>query len=336
MEISEIFKSKLKKESLFNFILFLVLVFIFLLSLSFGRYKIEILDILKLIFKKEVLDQRVSLVFYHIRLPRVILAVLVGMALASAGSVYQSAFRNSMASPDILGASQGAAFGASLAIILDLSSFFIIAFAFLFSIFSVLIAFFIAKRARGKKVINLILAGMMVSSLFGAGVSYIKLISNPNTQLAEISFWLMGSLSATKKEQVYFAFSIMALSYIPLFLLRWHINVLALDDKEAKIIGVNIRVLRLISLFLATLLIATAVSVSGIISWIGLIIPHFARKMVGNNLEHLFLASSILGAIFLLLVDNISRNLLKTEIPIGILTALVGSPFFLYLFSRKE
>lgn len=324
------------KERIIIYLLLVCLIVLTVISLCFGRYKISIFELSRLILKKENLSKQVPIIFYNIRLPRILLAILVGAALASAGSVYQTAFRNFMASPDILGASSGAAFGASLAIILKLSENYIILCAFTFSVISVFLAFFVSENARGKRLVNLILSGMMVSSLFSAGTSYIKLIANPNTELSEITFWLMGSLSAAKKEQVYFAFIIMSISYLPLYLLRWRINILSFEDSEAKVLGINSKLLRIFSLAFSTLLIATAVSVSGIISWIGLIVPHFARKMVGNNLRFLLPASTVLGSIFLLIVDDISRNLLKTELPIGILTALVGAPFFMYLFTRKD
>lgn len=322
-------------------LLALVLLVLLFCSVLLGRYAIAAGDLFRLLFggsalRESAQGKKAALVLYNIRLPRVLLACLVGAGLSTSGAVYQTAFRNHMASPDILGASAGAAFGASLAIVLGMSARMIVVFAFVSSIGSVLLAFWLSEHAKGKKVLNLILAGMMASSLCTAGTSYMKIIAEPGTQLQEITFWLMGSLSGASRGQLGFAALVLLLSYTPLFLLRWRMNALSMEDSEAHILGVNAGRLRLFSLALATFLVAFCVSVSGIISWVGLIVPHFARKWVGNNMRYLLPASTLLGAIFLLLVDDISRNLLKVEIPIGILTALIGVPFFMYLFVKKE
>jgi iron complex transport system permease protein len=175
----------------------------------------------------------------------------------------------------------------------------------------------------------------MVSSLFSAGTSFIKLVADPNDQLPAITYWLMGSLSGTKKGDVLFVILPMAMGLIPLLLIRWRMNVLTLGDDEAKTMGVNANQIRLIVIICSTLITAASVSVSGMIGWVGLVIPHLSRKLVGNNYKHLIPASMLFGAIFLLLVDNVSRNLLTTEIPLGILTAFIGAPFFIYLITRK-
>lgn len=323
------------------FALWIILISLILMSFALGRYPVSLSDIFKLIlhdFKilPSDIEEKTRIIIYNIRLPRIFLASLVGMALASSGAVYQGVFQNPMASPDILGATSGAAFGASLAILLDLNSLCIIAFAFIFSICSVALAWILSEKAKGRKILNLVLAGMMVSSLLGAGTSYIKLVSDPSRQLQEITFWLMGSLTGANKIQTLFAFIVICLAWVPLYLVRWRINILSLGEEEARVLGMNTTMFRLLCIALSTILIAASVSVSGMISWVGLIIPHFCRKIVGSNFRDLFPASALLGAIFLLLVDNVSRNLLQVEIPIGILTALIGAPFFMYLFTRKE
>ncbi|MDD4312292.1 MAG: iron ABC transporter permease, partial [Eubacteriales bacterium] len=194
----------------------------------------------------------------------------------------------------------------------------------------------IAQRAPGLKVVNLILAGIMVGSLFTAGTSYIKLVADPTNQLPAITYWMMGSLSGSKLAQVAFVIVPMALGMIPLLLIRWQINILTLGDDEARTLGVNTNRLRMVVILCATLITAASVSVSGMIGWVGLVIPHLSRKLVGNNYRYLLPASMITGATFLLIVDNVSRNLLAVEIPIGILTAFVGAPFFIYLIARQE
>ena len=275
-----------------------------------------------------------SLLLQH-RLPRILLACLVGGCLSSAGAAYQGVFQNPMAAPDILGASAGAAFGAALAILLRLSGSWIMVFAFAGSIVTVLLVMFVADRARGKRVLGLILAGIMVSSLISSGTSLIKLVADPEDQLPAITYWLMGSLNGTSPADVWFALVPMALGFLPLYLLRWRINILTLGDEEARTMGVNARRLRATVILSATLVTAAAVSVSGVIGWVGLVVPHLTRRMVGNNYRHLLPAATLFGAIFLLLVDNLSRTLFVTEIPIGILTSFIGAPFFLYLITRE-
>ena len=275
-----------------------------------------------------------ALLLQH-RLPRIVLACMVGGTLACAGAAYQGVFQNPMAAPDILGASSGAAFGAALAILLKLSGTWIMVLAFCGSILTVLLVMIVAGKARGKRVLGLILAGIMVSSLISSGTSLIKLVADPEDQLPAITYWLMGSLNGTAPRDVWFALVPMALGLVPLFLLRWRINLLTLGDDEARTMGVHAKRLRAAVILSATLITAAAVSVSGVIGWVGLVIPHLTRRMVGNNSRHLIPASTLFGAVFLLLVDDLSRNLFATEIPIGILTSFIGAPFFLYLITRE-
>lgn len=330
-------------------LLLAVLAAIFLVSFSLGRYGVPFYRV-PLILIDELLNKisggawrlpvswtpEMRTVVLKIRLPRICLACLVGAALSSAGAAYQGVFQNPMASPDILGASSGAAFGAALAILLGASSAVITLSAFVFGLLTVGLVFLLAQRARGLRVVNLVLAGMMLSSLFSAGTSYIKLVADPSNQLPAITYWLMGSLSGAKNSEPLRAFVPIFLGCGTLFLIRWRINVLALGDEEAHALGVNADALRLIVIVAATLVTAASISVSGMIGWIGLVVPHLMRKLFGGNYRELLPASMLGGAVFLLLTDNISRNLLETGIPIGILTALVGAPFFLYLMMRKE
>ena len=176
----------------------------------------------------------------------------------------------------------------------------------------------------------------MVSSLFSAGTSYIKLVADPNNQLPAITYWLMGSLSGSTLKSLRFAFIPMALGLIPLLFIRWKLNLLTLGDEEARTMGVQASRLRLVVVLCSTLVTAASVSVSGMIGWVGLVVPHLCRKMVGNDYRRLLPCSMLLGASFMLVVDDVSRNLLAVEIPIGILTAFIGAPFFLYLITRKE
>ena len=308
-------------------------------SVTLGRYPINLKEMGGIIASQFVeIEQfwsntQASLLLNH-RMPRIILACLVGCCLAAAGASYQGVFQNPMAAPDILGASSGAAFGAALAILLDLGGTFIMLFAFAGSLGTVAMVMFVGSRARGKRVLGLILAGIMIGSLISSGTSMIKLVADPEDQLPAITYWLMGSLNGTSPADVWFVLIPMTVGLIPLFLLRWRVNILTFGDEEARTMGVNPKGLRAAVIFCATLVTAAAVSVSGVIGWVGLVIPHLTRRMVGNNYRHLMPASMLFGAIFLLLVDNVSRNLFATEIPLGILTSFIGAPFFIYLITR--
>lgn len=310
-----------------------------MVSFSLGRYPISVRELLGILGSKifpiePFWTSRMETVLLNVRMPRILLACMVGCCLSAAGASYQGIFQNPMASPDILGASAGAAFGAALAILLEGSQRMIMASAFLFSMLTVALVWLVSQRAKGKKILGLILSGIMVSSLFQAGTSFIKLVADPNNQLPAITYWLMGSLAGARLSDVTFALVPMIIGLAPLLLLRWRINILTLGDEEARTMGVNVAAIRLIVISCATLVTASAVSVSGTIGWVGLVIPHLSRRLVGNNYRHLMSTSMLFGALFLLIVDNVSRNLLATEIPIGILTAFIGAPFFLYLIIK--
>jgi len=322
-------------------LLMFLLIIVFISSFCFGRYNVNLNQLLRILVSRLMpIDQtwtsEMEAVVINIRLPRIILACLVGCCLSVAGVSYQGVFQNPMASPDILGASSGAAFGAALAILFGASNKMITVSAFIFSLITVVIVYFIGQRAPGKRVINLVLAGVMISSLFSAGTAFIKLVADPTNQLPAITYWLMGSLSGAKSSEIGFVIIPMAIGIIPLFLMRWRINILTLGDEESHTMGINAGLLRLVIVISSTLITAASVSVSGMIGWVGLVIPHLCRNMTGNNYIYLMPASMIFGAAFMLLVDNISRNLLATEIPIGILTAFIGAPFFIHLIFRKE
>lgn len=276
-----------------------------------------------------------AIIFFNVRLPRVLLAMLVGCSLSSAGAAYQGTFQNPLVSPDILGASQGAAFGAAVAILLGFASFGISVMAFSFAIITVLLVIAVAQAARGNQVLTVVLAGVMISSLFSAGVSFTKLIADPSDQLPAITYWLMGSLTGAKPSDVTMVLPFMVVGLVTLFVLKWRINILTMGDEEAATMGVNTKALRLIIIIAATIVTAASVSVTGMIGWVGLVIPHLSRMLIGSDYRKLMPASMLMGACFLLLVDDVSRLATTAEIPIGILTAFIGAPFFLYLITRE-
>ena len=270
-------------------------------------------------------------VVLNVRLPRILAAALIGAALSVAGVSYQGMFRNPMVSPDILGASTGAGFGAALAILLGAGYFGISASAFVFGLLAVAAAYAVSCMSRTNQTIALILAGMMVSSLFSAGTSYLKLVADTQQQLPAITYWLMGSLSSIKPRDVLFLVIPVTLGLVPLLILSWRMNLLTLGEEEARSMGVNTRLLRFTVILCATLLTAASVAVSGMIGWVGLVIPHFCRMLFGYDYRRLIPAAALFGASFLIIVDDIARLATAGEIPLGILTAFVGAPIFLYL-----
>ena len=310
-------------------------------SFTLGRYPVSVAELLGVLGSKLGLPvspfwtSQVEAAVWNIRLPRVILSVLVGCCLAAAGASYQGVFQNPMASPDILGASAGAGFGAALAILLGASSVGITVAAFAMSLVTVALVFTVSRHARGERVLGLVLAGIMVSSLFQSGTSFLKLVADPNNQLPQITYWLMGSLSGAKWDELFFILLPMLVGLLPLLALRWRLNVLTMGDDEARAMGVNAPKIRLWVVVCSTLATASAVSVSGMIGWVGLVIPHMMRRLVGSDYRYLMPASMLGGGIFLLVVDNVSRNATASGIPIGILTAFIGAPFFLWLITGK-
>lgn len=306
------------------------------ISVVSGRYMLPVRDVLAMIGGKlfntdAIWSVSAEKVLFEIRLPRVACAILIGAALSMAGVCYQGMFRNPMVSPDILGASTGAGFGASIAIILGAGYFVITLSAFGFGMAAVLLAYLVSRLGKTNETLALILGGMVISSLFSAGTTYLKLIADTQEQLPAITYWLMGSLTSIKVKDLVFVSVPVIAGMIPLFLLSWRLNLLTVEENTARSLGVNIRIMRLVVIICATLLTASSVSVSGMIGWIGLVIPHFCRMIFGNDYRRLIPATALFGATFLLVVDDVARIATTEEIPIGILTSFIGAPIFLYL-----
>ncbi len=274
-------------------------------------------------------------VLFFVRLPRVGAAMLVGGALAAAGTAYQGLFRNPLVSPDILGVSAGAGLGAVLGIFLSLPVLGIQLLAFVVGLATVGLVLLIAASVHGREpVLVLVLAGVVVGALAGSAVSLLKILADPYDQLPAITFWLLGSLAAVKLEDLGSTLPVAVLGLVPLVLLRWRINVLSLGDEEAKALGIEAGRLRMLVVAAATLITASVVSIAGIVGWVGLIMPHMARMIVGPNFDRLLPAAMILGAAYLLVVDTLARSIAAVETPLGILTAFVGAPVFLWLLAR--
>lgn len=303
-----------------------------------GPYQIPPGDVLKALLARllgEPASPPIDTILFEIRLPRVLAAALVGGALAAAGASYQTLFRNPLVSPDILGVSAGAGFGAVLGILLSLPVIAIQGLGFLTGLITVLIVYALARALRSQnEVLVLVLAGIVVGALAGAGISLVKILADPYNQLPAITFWLLGSLSGIKASDVWGVAPLVIVGLVPLVLLRWRIGVLSLGDDEARALGVNVAFVRGVVIAAATLMTAAAVSVSGVIGWIGLMIPHMVRPLVGPRYDRVLPASVLMGAAFLVLVDTLARSAARIEIPLGLLTALIGAPIFVWLLAR--
>lgn len=312
-----------------------------LVSLFIGRYPISIGDVSSILGAKlglassPIPDVKQTIV-WDIRLPRAILGAMVGGCLAVSGAAFQGIFRNPLVSSGILGVSSGAGFGAALAILVFSSSLPIYISAFAFGTLAVILSYLIGRVYNTSPTVMLVLGGVIVSSVFSALLSFVKYIADPTRELPAIVFWLMGSLATAQYKDIVIAGVPMLIGLIGLFAVRWRINVLSMGDREAHSLGLNTSLNKGVVIACATLATAGAVCVSGIIGWVGLIMPHIGRMLVGNDNRLLIPASFSLGACFLILVDNLGRMLTGSEIPLGILTALVGGPFFVYLLKRTK
>jgi len=310
-----------------------------LLALAVGPFPLRAADILSAIARMFGLQDGApspgEIVLMRVRLPRVAAAALVGAALAGAGTAYQTLFRNPLVSPDILGVPSGAGFGAVLGILLSLPVAGIQALAFLLGLGTVALVYLIAAALHGHdRTLVLVLSGVVVGALAGACISLVKILADPYDQLPAITFWLLGSLAGVKLADLAIVAPLVLLGLVPLILLRWRIGVLSLGDDEARALGVDVPQLRVLVIAAATLMTASVVAISGVIGWIGLMIPHIARMAVGPNFDRLLPVAMLLGASFMLLVDTLARSIARVETPLGILTAVLGAPFFLWLLAR--
>ncbi len=303
-------------------------------ALLIGPYPLGFVEAISVLTDRESTGQAET-VLLAIRLPRVAASLLVGAALAAAGACYQTIFRNPLVSPDILGVSAGAGLGAVLGIFLSLPVAAIQLLGFAGGLGAVALVGFVAAAVKtGDRTLILVLAGVVVGALAGAATSLLKVLADPYDQLPAITFWLLGSLAGVKAADLLPAAPVVAFGLVPLILLRWRINVLALGDEEARALGIEAGRLRLIVILCATLITASVVAVAGVVGWVGLVIPHIARMLVGPGFGRLLPAAALLGAGYMLAVDTLARTISAAEVPLGILTAVVGAPFFLWLLAR--
>ena len=325
-------------------ILILVPLVLLLISLFIGRYNISSVIACQSILAKffpltHSWSDKVEIVLFQVRLPRAILALLVGAGLSISGASFQGIFRNPLVSPDILGVSAAAGFGAALALWLSgpsINMLSVQATAFIFGVLAVFLAYTISRVYKTTPTVVLVLSGIIVAALFGAFTSAIKLVADPLNKLPAITFWLMGSLATASWKQVMLAAVPILLGIIGLLSVSWRINLLSLGDEEARALGVRTEFMKRFIITCATLVTATSVCVSGVIGWVGLVVPHISRMLVGPNHRVLLPTAIAIGASFLLIVDLIARTATSIEIPLGILTAVVGAPFFAYLLRKTK
>jgi iron complex transport system permease protein len=315
------------------------------LSVTVGRYSMSLGDIFAILLARlgrRPLDAslaQANIVLFTLRVPRIALAILVGAALSLSGAAYQSMFQNPVVSQDVLGVTHGASVGAAAAILLDMPSAGIHTLSFLAGICAVAlvlaIAGLIGRDAGGISVVALVLTGMVITFFFQSLTSLAKYAADSENKLPEITFWLMGSFArANSFRNVMIMLAVMVVGATPLFLLRWRINAMSFGDEEAKAMGVNVRYVRVLVIVCSTLLTASSVSLCGVITWVGLVVPHMVRLAAGPNNDVLFPASMLAGGLFLLVVDDFSRVVVPGELPISILTSMIGAPLFIYMLFR--
>ena len=335
------YTSSLKKQGLINTALFLILLMLILLCLCVGKYSIEPGECVRILWGKlvhaqpswEGMDEKLLM---GIRLPRTMATVIVGAALALSGAVYQGIFKNPLVSPDFLGVSSGACVGAAIAILLSLSSGLVQIFAFFGGILAVSLTVMIPRAMRSESNIMLVLAGIIIGGVMTSILGFIKYIADPETQLAAITYWQLGSFAYVDNRAIISILPLSITAAVVLLAMSWWINVLSLGEQEAQMLGANVTVLRGICIVCSTVLTAGAVCISGTIGWVGLVIPHFGRMIIGSDNRYLLPGCCFIGGIFMLLVDTITRVIGPAEMPVSILTGLLGAPFFAWLLYRQR
>ncbi|MFI3250473.1 MAG: iron ABC transporter permease [Eubacteriales bacterium] len=310
-----------------------------ILCIGVGKFPISVHNVLLAVIQGATgQDMGVSAAEYsvvvNLRLPRVLLAILAGASLTSAGCAFQAVFSNPLAAPDTLGVSAGAGFGACLGLLLDLPSLTTQSFAFIGGILAVMLTFLVSKTDHGSNPVTLILGGMAISALFQAGISMIQMLADPTETLPEITFWLMGSLSRANYSSLLWATPFSLIGIITLLVLRWRLNTLSLDETEATSLGIPVKKLRAAVVVSATFCTATTISQCGMIGWLGILAPHGARMLLGNDNRYVLPASISIGITALIVMDTLSRNLVSGVLPISVLTALVGAPIFIILLRK--
>lgn len=330
-----------KSKSFKGLILIVLPIIVSILAVGMGRYSIslsELFDIFGSFISEtsvgEVNEISRNLVLTH-RIPRVITAILVGGGLAVAGVAMQSMFSNPLATPDTIGVSSGAAFGAVLGILMTDNIMITQLMAFGFGIAATYMTVQFSKIAKNQNIVMIVLSGMIVSSFFQALISLVKTLADSDTKLPSIVYWLMGSMTTASYQKLAIGLPFIIIGISIIFIVKWKLNIIALSEDEACSLGINVKKLRLVLLGASTLITSSAVSMCGQIGWIGLIIPHLSRMIVGNNNTKVVPLSISLGIIFMLVVDTFARTMAPIEIPLSIITSLLGTPFFAFLIAKS-
>ena len=308
--------------------------FLALIALCLGQYTITLQDVIKVLTLQEVDLVNAETVIFNIRIPRILVSLIVGSGLATAGASFQALFSNPLATPDTLGCANGASFGAALGILLGLNALGIQISALIFGILAVVLVFVFTRYRHANQIMMIILGGMVVSSLFSALVSLIKYVADPNDVLPVITFWLMGSFSNSTVRSLYTGVPMIILGMMILYLMRYRMNALSLKEEEAASLGINVRKNRMIVIVASSLITASVVSMCGVVGWVGLLIPHISRMLFGNNHTKVIPGCIVFGALFMLVIDTIARCMYQAEIPVSILTAIIGAPVFLLLLRK--
>ena len=333
-------KEIIKKDNLLLKILLIVSpIIIAVIALCIGRYMLtpgEVRDVLVNQFinsNVSVPETNISVVL-NVRMPRIILAIMVGMGLSISGAAFQGLFSNPLATPDTLGVAAGASFGAALGLLMTENMFAVQIIALIFGLVAVMCTYLISKIQGKSTILMVVLSGMVTSSFFQALISLIKYVADPETKLPTITYWLMGSMASVSYKTLITGVPFIIIGVIIIYLLRWRLNILALSEDEAKTMGIKVSQLRWVVIIASTLITASAVSMCGQVGWIGLLIPHISRMLVGTNHKRVIPVSISLGASYMIIIDTFARSIAATEIPLSILTAIVGAPFFAYLLRK--
>lgn len=308
--------------------------FLALIALCLGQYTIALQDVIKVLTLQEVDLVNAETVIFNIRIPRILVSLIVGSGLAAAGASFQALFSNPLATPDTLGCANGASFGAALGILLGLNALGIQISALIFGILAVVLVFVFTRYRHANQIMMIILGGMVVSSLFSALVSLVKYVADPNDVLPVITFWLMGSFSNSTVRSLCTGVPMIILGMMILYLMRYRMNALSLKEEEAASLGINVRKNRMIVIIASSLITASVVSMCGVVGWVGLLIPHISRMLFGNNHTKVIPGCIVFGALFMLIIDTIARCMYQAEIPVSILTAIIGAPVFLLLLRK--
>lgn len=328
---------KTAENTIFYIILGILPFLAALICLGIGRYSMSVSETVTTLFSRFTnakVDNTAYTVIFNVRLPRIILAAVVGAGLSCAGAAFQGLFSNPLATPDTLGVASGASFGAVLAMLIGGNMIGIQGMALIFGLISCLITFLIGRSSRRGSIVMIVLAGLVVSSVFEALVSLMKYVADPQDELPVITYWLMGSMSRANYKNLVMGIPFIVIGIIIIFALRWRLNILSFNEDEARSLGVNVKILRVAFILASSMITASCVSMCGQVGWVGLLVPHISRMMRGNNNCKVIPVSISLGAFFMIVMDTFARSATASEIPISILTAIIGAPVFIVLLKR--